>query len=224
MKVTIIQRYDAKTCESFWKKSNKLNYSISKTYRIITLLNCLDKIVKKLIVMQLSYTEKMNDKLLDFDQMRSRKQRSAIDAVLNLVHDTQMTKSRENMLTCLLLNVKDVFDYVTLKQLIKILIKQKILINLINWVKCFLQNRVIDLAFDKEHQKSKEIFTEISQESSISLILFLIYIRHLFSKIRARIENLQSLSYIDDVTLYIKGKSIDKNVKKLKKTMKIAFT
>ncbi len=213
--------------EDMWiilKKSNKLNYSISKTYRIITLLNCLDKIVKKLIVMQLSYTEKMNDKLLDFDQMRSRKQKSAIDAVLNLVHDTQMTKSRENMLTCLLLNVKDVFDYVTLKQLIKILIKQKILINLINWVKCFLQNRVIDLAFDEEHQKSKEIFTEISQELSISLILFLIYIRHLFSKIRARIENLQSLSYIDDVTLYIKGKSIDKNVKKLKKTMKIAFT
>jgi len=74
----------------------------------------------------------MNDKLLDFDQMRDRKQRSAINAVLNLVHDAQMTKSRENTLTYLLLNVKDVFDYVTLKQLIKILIQQKILINLIN--------------------------------------------------------------------------------------------
>ncbi len=82
--------------------------------------------------MQLSYTAKINDKLLDFDQMRDRKQRSAINAVLNLVHDAQMTKSRENTLTCLLLNVKDVFDYVTLKQLIKILIQQKILINLIN--------------------------------------------------------------------------------------------
>jgi len=210
--------------EIILKKSKKSNYSISKTYRIIILLNCLDKIAKKLIVMQLSYTAKMNDKLLDFDQMRDRKQRSAINAVLNLVHDAQMTKSRENTLTCLLLNVKDVFDYVTLKQLIKILIQQKILINLINWIKCFLQNWVIDLAFDEERQKSKEIFTEILQESSISLILFLIYIQHLFLKIRARIENLQSLSYIDDVTLYIKKKSIDKNVKKLKKTTKIAFT
>ncbi len=156
--------------------------------------------------------------------MRDRKQRSAINAVLNLVHDAQMAKSRENTLTCLLLDVKDVFDHVTLKQLIKILIKQKILINLINWVKCFLQNRVIDLAFDEERQKSKKIFTEISQESFISLILFLIYIQHLFLKIRARIENLQSLSYIDDVALYVEGKSIDKNVKKLKKTTKIAFT
>jgi len=53
--------------EIILKKSNKLNYSILKTYRIITLLNCLDKIAKKLIAMQLSYTAKTNDKLLDFN-------------------------------------------------------------------------------------------------------------------------------------------------------------
>jgi len=64
------------------KKSDKSNYLISKTYRIITLLNCLNK-----VAVQLSYTAEINDKLLDFDQMRGRKQRSAIDAVLNLVHD-----------------------------------------------------------------------------------------------------------------------------------------
>jgi len=207
------------------KKSDKSNYSISKTYRIIiTLLNCLDKVAEKIIAVQLSYTAEINDKLLNFDQMKGRKQRSAIDAVLNLVHDAQMAKSRENTLTCLLLDVKEVFDHVALKQLVKILIKLKILINLINWVKCFLQNRVIDLAFDDERQKPKKISTEISQDSSISLILFLIYIQYLFSKIRAKFENLQSLSYIDDVTLYIEGRNIDKNVKMLKNEAKIAFT
>ena len=36
---------------------------------------------------QLSYTAEINDKLLNFDQMRDRKQRSTINAVLNLVHD-----------------------------------------------------------------------------------------------------------------------------------------
>ncbi len=53
--------------EIILKKSNKSNYSISKTYRIITLLNCLNKIAKKLIAMWLSYTAKINDKLLDFN-------------------------------------------------------------------------------------------------------------------------------------------------------------
>ncbi len=140
-------------------KSDKLNYLISKTYRIITLLNCLNKVAEKIIAVQLSYTAEINDKLLNFDQMKGRKQRSAIDAVLNLVHDVQMTKSRENMLIYLLLDVKEVFDHVVLKQLVKILIKLKISVNLINWVKCFLQNRIIDLAFDDERQKSKKIST-----------------------------------------------------------------
>jgi len=206
------------------KKSDKSNYSISKTYRIITLLNCLNKVAEKIIAVQLSYTAEINDKLLNFDQMKDKKQRSVINTVLNLVHDVQMTKSQENTLIYLLLDVKEVFDHVTLKQLIKILIKLKILINLINWIKCFLQNRIIDLAFDDERQKSKKISTEISQDSFISLILFLIYIQYLFSKIRAKFENLQSLSYIDDVTLHVKGRNIDKNVKMLKNAAKIAFT
>ncbi len=132
-------------------------------------------------------------------------------------------KSWENTFIYLLLDVKEVFDHVVLKQLIKILIKMKILINLINWVKCFLQkNWVIDLAFNDERQKSKLISTEISQNSFISLILFLIYIQYLFSKIYAKFENLQSLSYIDDVTLYIERRNIDKNVKMLKNAAKIA--
>ncbi len=117
-----------------------------------------------------------------------------------------------------------VIDHVALKQLVKILIKLKISVNIINWVKCFLQNRIIDLAFDDERQKSKKISTEISQDSFISLILFLIYIWYLFSKIRAKFENLQSLSYIDDVTLYVEERNIDKNVKILKNAAKIAFT
>ncbi len=114
------------------KKSDKLNYSILKTYRIITLLNCLNKVAEKIIAMKLSYTAEINDKLLNFDQMKDRKQRSAIDAVLNLVHDVQITKSQENTLICLLLDVKEIFDHVALKQLIKILIRLKISVNLIN--------------------------------------------------------------------------------------------
>ncbi len=128
------------------------------------------------------------------------------------------------MLICLLLDVKEVFDHVALKQLVKILIKLKISINLINWIKYFLQNRIIDLAFDNERQKLKKISTEISQDSFISLILFLIYIRYLFSKIHAKFGNLQSFSYIDDVTLYIEERNIDKNVKMLENVAKVAFT
>ncbi len=49
------------------KKSDKSNYLISKIYRIIMLLNCLDKVAEKIIAMQLSYTAEINNKLLNFD-------------------------------------------------------------------------------------------------------------------------------------------------------------
>jgi hypothetical protein len=145
--------------------------------------------------------------------MGGRKQRSAIDAVLNLVHDAQMTKNRGITLTCLLLNVKGAFDHVALMQLVKILIKLEIAVNLIDWVKSFLQNRVIGLTFDRERQKPEKISTGILQGSPISPVLFLIYVRYLFPKIRAKFGNLHTFSYIDNVTLYIKGKNIGKNAK-----------
>jgi len=107
--------------------------------------------------------------------MGGRKQRSAIDAVLNLVHDAQMAKSRGNTLTCLLLDVKGAFDHVALKQLVRILIKLKIPVNLINWVKCFLQNRVVGLAFDGERQKPNKSTSFTQHSKSASMTLFFVY-------------------------------------------------
>ncbi len=95
------------------KKSDKSNYSISKTYRIITLLNCLNKVAEKIIAVQLSYTAEINDKLLNFDQMRDRKQRSAIDAVLNLVHDASSAQTNITLRSAWCLWIKDVVLTVT---------------------------------------------------------------------------------------------------------------
>jgi len=55
--------------------------------KFIMLLNCLNKVAEKIIAVQLSYTAEINNKLLNFGQMKDRKQRSTINAVLNLVHD-----------------------------------------------------------------------------------------------------------------------------------------
>jgi hypothetical protein len=43
--------------EAILKKSNKSNYTASKTYRIITLLNCLEKTSKKIIASRLFFFE-----------------------------------------------------------------------------------------------------------------------------------------------------------------------
>src|SRR5436190_10883865 len=67
------------------KKPNR-KATIPKSYRIILLLNCLGKVAEKIIATRLFFlTESTN--LLDSDQINGRRQKSAINAVLSLVHD-----------------------------------------------------------------------------------------------------------------------------------------
>src|SRR5436190_18730648 len=68
-----------------FKKPNR-NASLPKSYRIISLLNYLGKISEKIIARRLAFLANTSN-IIYFDQMNSRKQISAIDAVMSLVHD-----------------------------------------------------------------------------------------------------------------------------------------
>ena len=63
-----------------------------------------------------------------------------------------------------------------------------------------LTDRFIELAFDDKKQQSRKIKTEISQESSISSILFLIYTRFLFEKIKTKHE-IKTSSFVDNISI-----------------------
>ena len=95
------------------KKLGKPDYSLSKAYRIITLLNCLGKIAEKIMTTRLLHISQVTD-LLDMDQMGGRKQRSAINAVMTLIHNIELAKNQGNTLSCLMLDVKGVFDHISI--------------------------------------------------------------------------------------------------------------
>jgi purine nucleoside phosphorylase len=85
-------------------------------------LNCLEKISEKIIVSRLAYFEQTSD-LLDLNQMSERKDLSAIDAVLNLTHDIELSLKEKKSTTCVFLDVKDAYDYVSIKQLMNVMKK-----------------------------------------------------------------------------------------------------
>ena len=62
--------------------------TLVKSYRVISLLNCMSKVLEKVIVEQLSQLSESSLKLHP-GQMRARKERYAIDAVASLVHEVQ---------------------------------------------------------------------------------------------------------------------------------------
>ena len=143
--------------------------------------------------------------------MGGRKKRSAIDAVITLIHNIELTKNQGNTLSCLMLDVKGAFNYISIYQLLAIMEKLQLSQEIQKWIKSFLQKRKTELAFNEERQQVQDIEIEIPQESPISPILFLIYIRFLFSKIKAKFSQVQKPSYIDDVALYVTGKSAKEN-------------
>ena len=81
-------------------QSLKSDYSQQKSYRIITLLNSLGKIAEKIGPNRLAYLGE-NSNLLDIKQMGRRKNHSAIDAVMNVVHNIKIANRNKNVLSCL---------------------------------------------------------------------------------------------------------------------------
>ena len=112
---------------------------------------------------------------------------------------------------CFTFTVKEAFDHISVHQLLTIMYKLQLSKEIQTWTEFFLQKRKAGLAFDEEKQDIQDIEIEIPQGSSISPILFLIYIRFLFSKIKAKFSQVQKSSYIDDVTLYTSEKSATEN-------------
>src|SRR5436190_21175023 len=106
------------------RKENR-KATISKSYRIVSLLNCMKKVAEKIIAIRLSYTAETSD-LLDADQMRKRRQKSAIDAVMTLIHDIQLAKHENKVTSVLFMNIKEAYDHVSANHLLKICQKLKL--------------------------------------------------------------------------------------------------
>src|SRR5947207_1054727 len=71
--------------DAILKKPNR-KASLLKSYRVISLLNSMTKTAEKIIASRLAYLTNTTN-IVNFDQMNSRKQISAIDAVMSLIHE-----------------------------------------------------------------------------------------------------------------------------------------
>ena len=128
----------------------------------------------------------LKNQLLDSDQIGGRKFKAAVDAVLNLTYDVQHAFNIKQVTLYLFLNVKEAFDHVSKNQLLQNFHKFNLPKSLINWVDTFMTKRQINLMFDGNQQEMTNIECEIPQGSPISSVLFLIYIRDLFTIIKTK--------------------------------------
>ena len=142
------------------KKPKKLDNTIFKAYRVISLLNCLDKVAEKIIATRLSYLAETTD-LLYPEQIGGRARKSAIDAALSLTHDIQIARNKGLKSSCLLLDIKGAFDHVSKNKLLGFCQRLGLPRSICTWIESFMSDRYIRLVFDGESIDNIRIETGI---------------------------------------------------------------
>ncbi|ODM14511.1 hypothetical protein SI65_10133 [Aspergillus cristatus] len=203
------------------RKPNKPDYTAVKAYRVISLLNCLGKVVEKVAADAIArHCETMG--VLHPGQMGSRKQRSAIDAVACLIQNTHEAWRLQQLVGALFLDVKGAFDHVNPSRLITRLIEFNLDGDLIRWVQSFLTNRWVQLQIDNTQCRAQPINSGVPQGSPVSPILFIIYLSGVFDVVEG-MAGVQSLSFADDIGLLASGHSVKEVCDKLQKAAKVAI-
>jgi hypothetical protein len=98
-------------------KLNKPNYRSIKAYRPIALLNCLGKILEKLMALRIAQMVEAHQ-LLHPDQIGGRPQCSAIDAAMALMHAIDTNIGNKWVMLALFLDIRGAFDNVSSTRLL----------------------------------------------------------------------------------------------------------
>jgi hypothetical protein len=151
---------------------------------VIALLNCLGKVLEKIVATRLSYLASSRISILNNTQMGGRKQRSAIDTALLLLHHIQekrgaVRRASKVVTSTVFLDIKGAFDYVQKPQLLKIIEDLGLPSSLRSWVDSFVSDRTIRLAFEGQTQPATPLTTGVPQGSPVSPILFLLYVYYI---------------------------------------------
>ena len=154
-------------------KPNKPDYGVPKAYRVITLLNCLGKVVEKVAANAMA-EECEQRRLLHDGQFGCRKRRSAIVAVGRLMKQVEEAWGRGNTAVVLLMDVKGAFPHVAKRNLIKRMEEMGFEADLVRWVQSFMEGRQVIMSMDGKERDSMDVETGVPQGSPVSPVLFVI--------------------------------------------------
>ena len=203
------------------RKPNKPDYTLAKAYRVISLLNCLGKVVEKIASEAIaSHCETTGG--LHPGQMGSRKQRCAVDAVACLIQSTHEAWKTNQLTGALFMDVKGAFDHVNPRRLVTRMRELSLDGDLIRWVQSFLTDRQVQLTIDNMQCPAYPINSGVPQGSPVSPILFIIYLSGVFDTIERTVPGIQALSFADDIGLLAPGHSVQE-VSKLQEAAKVAI-
>jgi len=184
-------------------KPKRLDYMLAKNFRPISLLECLGKLLEK-VVAKLLYSDMSKHALIPTTQFGGRNASSALDAGLTLLHDIQSIHQAELKAGILLFDIQGYFDNINHERLIKTFTDLGFAPELVKWCRSFLKDRTVRLRFNGKTLDPFDFRVGTPQGSLISPVLSTIYPSALLHTMRN--WNKASLGmYIDDGVIFACG-------------------
>jgi hypothetical protein len=197
------------------RKINKSDYFVLKAYRFIALLNILNKLMKSIMTIRLSYVAKKHNLLLKehFEDRKDIASKHALHYIVETINSVWVSKKTATML---LLNVIEAFDNVSHFRLLHNLKKRHIENIYLIWVKSFLSKRYIILKLIDHITDRIRTIINVSQKSSMSSILYVFYNANLIDWCINSQADIIAADFIDDINILVVKNSVEENVLSLK--------
>jgi hypothetical protein len=186
-------------------KPNRADYTLAKNFRPISLLECLGKLLKK-VVAKTIYSEMAKYALVPTTQFGGRNASSTLDAGLTLLHDIQAAHKSKLRAGLLLFDIQGYFDNINHERLIQIFANLGFAPELTKWCRSFLKDRTVKLKFNGETSDPFDFVVGTPQGSPVSPVLSTIYTSPLLHKMKDWTNSSLGI-YIDDGAIFACGTS-----------------
>ena len=168
----------------------------ASSYRPISLLPTMSKVLEKIVHSRLNRFEKANNILID-EQFGFREKHSTVQQVTRIVNDVSTNFNRELVTVMLLLDIEKAFDTVWIEGLINKLMKQKYPPILIKFIASYLNGRHLRVQINNIKYTKRPIQAGVPQGSVLGPKLFNVYLNDIptFTKTKLAL-------FADDTAIY----------------------
>jgi hypothetical protein len=185
-------------------KPHHADYSLVKNFRPVSLLECMGKLVEKLMA-RLLYSEIIRHDLLPTNQYGGRMASSTLDAGLMLTHDIQVAHAAGLRTGLLLFDIQGYFDNINRERLIQVVADLGFAPEIVSWTRAFLSERTVRLKFNKHTSDPFNSEVGTPQGSPISPVLSTLY-THALLRMTQHLKWTSLNLYIDDGAILACGK------------------
>jgi ribonuclease HI len=191
------------------KKPGKKDYTVAKSWRPISLLATLGKVLESVIAERISHAVETYG-LLPTNHFGARKQRSAEQALLLLQEQIYTAWRGRRIVSLVSFDVKGAYNGVFKERLLQRLKARGIPEQLLRWIEAFCSNRTATIQINGESSETRNLpQAGLPQGSPLSPILFLFFNADL---VQRRIDsNGGGVAFVDDFTAWVTGPTAQAN-------------